>query len=270
MSFDGAKVRRFFGLRKRLRQIVCVNSLFVDAYQINTEIRIFSYFLCKVALISGKMRTFVPQINILYIIRYMEEKKNKFMSVVYQLYSLTDGEKNLEEQTGDERPFEFITGFSIALDAFEQQVMKLEKGSKFDFVLQPSEAFGDFEPEGVHKLSRDVFMINGHFDHENIFEGAVITLMDNEDHQFMAKVKKIEEDGVTIDTNHPLAGKTLNFTGTVIENRDATDEEIQHLIKHLTGGCGHHHGGCNCDDCQKEGCEGHHHHDDGCGCGHCH
>ena len=61
----------------------------------------------------------------------MEEKKNKFMSVVYQLYSLTDGEKNLEEQTGDERPFEFITGFSIALDAFEQQVMKLEKGSKF-------------------------------------------------------------------------------------------------------------------------------------------
>ena len=60
----------------------------------------------------------------------MEEKKNKFMSVVYQLYSLTDGEKNLEEQTGDERPFEFITGFSIALDAFEQQVMKLEKGSK--------------------------------------------------------------------------------------------------------------------------------------------
>ena len=69
MSFDGAKVRRFFGLRKRLRQIVCVNSLFVDAYQINAEIRNFSYFLCKVALISGKMRTFVPQINILYIIK---------------------------------------------------------------------------------------------------------------------------------------------------------------------------------------------------------
>lgn len=199
----------------------------------------------------------------------MEEAKNKFMSVVYQLYTVVDGEKTLEEQTSPDRPFEFITGFSIALDAFEQQVMKLEKGATFDFVLQPAEAFGEFEPEGVHKLGREVFMINGHFDHENIFEGAVITLMDNEEHQFMAKVKKIEDDGVTIDTNHPLAGKTLNFTGTVIENRDATEEEIQHLIKHMTGGCsscGHHHGDGDCDGCG----EGHHHHEDGCGCGHCH
>ena len=200
----------------------------------------------------------------------MDKAQNKFMSVVYQLYTVTDGENKLEEQTGTERPFEFITGFGVALDAFEQQVMKLEKGSTFDFVLQPAEAFGEFDPQGVHKLQRDVFMINGHFDHENIFEGAIITLMDNEDHQFMAKVKKIEEDGVTIDTNHPLAGKTLNFKGEIIENRDATEEEVQHLIKHLTSGCsgcGHHHGEGECG-----GCGGHHEHEhgDGCGCGHCH
>jgi FKBP-type peptidyl-prolyl cis-trans isomerase SlyD len=200
----------------------------------------------------------------------MDKAQNKFMSVVYQLYTVTDGENKLEEQTGTERPFEFITGFGVALDAFEQQVMKLEKGSTFDFVLQPAEAFGEFDPQGVHKLQRDVFMINGHFDHENIFEGAIITLMDNEDHQFMAKVKKIEEDGVTIDTNHPLAGKTLNFKGEIIENRDATEDEVQHLIKHLTGGCsgcGHHHGEGECG-----GCGGHHEHEhgDGCGCGHCH
>ena len=200
------------------------------------------------------------------------EAKNKFMSVVYQLYTIDGEEKQLEEQTSPERPFEFITGFGVALDAFEQKLMQMEKGSSFDFILEPAEAFGPHEPEGVHKLGREVFMINGHFDHENIFEGAVITLMDNEDQRFMAKVKKIEEDGVTIDTNHPLAGKTLNFTGTVVENRDATNEEVQHLIKHLTGGCSgcghHHHGegeGCDCDSCG-----GHHEHEEGCGCGHCH
>ena len=201
----------------------------------------------------------------------MDKAPNKFMSVVYQLYTIADGEKTLEEQTSTERPFEFITGFSIALDAFEQQVMKLEKGSAFDFILEPSQAFGEYIPEGVHKLSRDVFSINGHFDHDNIFEGAVITLTDTDDHQFMAKVVKIEEDGVTVDTNHPLAGKTLNFTGTVIENREATEEEVQHLIKHLTGGCsgcGHHHGD-GCEGC-GDGCGHEHHHDEGCGCGHCH
>jgi FKBP-type peptidyl-prolyl cis-trans isomerase SlyD len=199
----------------------------------------------------------------------MEETKNRFMSVIYQLYTVVNNEKTLEEQTGNDRPFEFITGFGIALDAFEKQVTQLEKGSAFDFELQPAEAFGEYEPAGVHKLGRDVFTINGHFDHENIFEGAVITLQDNEDHQFMAKVQKIEEDGVTIDTNHPLAGKTLNFTGTVVENREATQDEIQHLIKHLTGGCsgcGHHHGDGGCEGCG----EGHHHHEEGCDCGHCH
>ena len=203
----------------------------------------------------------------------MEQNNNKFMSVVYQLYTVTDGKKNLEEQTGEEKPFEFITGFGIALDAFEQQVMGLAKGETFDFTLTPEQAFGAYEPEGMHKVDRGIFMINGHFDHENIYEGAVITLMDNEDHHFMAKVIKIEEDGVTIDTNHPLAGKSLNFTGKIVENREATEEEVQHLIKHLTGGCGgcgHHHEGCDHEGCDHEGCGHHHDHEEGCGCGHCH
>ena len=190
----------------------------------------------------------------------MEETKNRFLSVVYQLYSVKDGEKTLEEQTSPERPFEFITGFGIALDAFEQKLMNMEKGASFDFVLQPEEAFGAYEPAGMHKLERDIFMIHGKFDNEHIYEGSIITMTDTEDHQFMAKVIKVEDDGVTIDTNHPLAGKALNFTGLLRENREATEEEVKQLIKHLTGGCegcGHHgEGGCHGGDCHKEGCGG--------------
>ena len=192
----------------------------------------------------------------------MDKPQNRFLSVTYQLYTVTDGEKTLEEQTSPDRPFEFITGYGIALDAFEKNLIRQEKGAEFDFTLQPGEAFGEYIPEGVHKLERDIFTINGKFDSEHIFEGAIITMNDTEDHQFMAKVVKIEDDGVTIDTNHPFAGKTLNFKGRMIENREATEEEIQKLIKMLTGGCqgcGHH--GNNC----GEGC------DEGCGgCGHCH
>ena len=52
----------------------------------------------------------------------MDKAPNKFMSVVYELYTVTDGESTLQEQTSTEHPIEFITGFGIALDAFEQQV----------------------------------------------------------------------------------------------------------------------------------------------------
>jgi FKBP-type peptidyl-prolyl cis-trans isomerase SlyD len=175
---------------------------------------------------------------------------------------VSNGEKTLEEETGTERPFEFITGYGIALDAFEKNLIGQEKGSEFDFTLQPTEAFGEYIPEGMHKLGREIFTINGKFDNEHIFPGAIVTMNDTEDHQFMAKVVKIEDDGVTIDTNHPLAGETLQFTGVVLENREATAAEIQHMLNHLSGeGCG-----CGCDEC-----EGHdHEHGNGCGCGHCH
>lgn len=188
----------------------------------------------------------------------MDKAPNKFLSVVYQLYDVTDGNRTLQEQTSTDRPFEFITGFGIALDGFEQHIMQMEKGSTFDFTLQPEEAFGIYDPSGVNKLPREAFHINGHFDNEHVYPGAIITLTDDEDHQFMAKVTQIEADGVTLDTNHPLAGKVLNFTGLVRENRDATDEEVQHLIKMLSGGCS----GCSgCGGGEGDGCEG--------GCGQC-
>lgn len=190
----------------------------------------------------------------------MDNKQSKYISVSYKLYSVaTDGGKQLEEETQEGRPFQFITGFGFSLDAFEQHIAGLAQGEKFDFTLAPSEAFGEYEQEGVHKMNREIFMVDGKFDNDNIFPGAVITLMDAEGKRFMARVTKVEADGVTIDTNHPLAGQTLQFEGTVLENRDATAEEIQSLLSHMSHGCGGNCGG----DCGSEEKKG------GC-CGHCH
>lgn len=183
----------------------------------------------------------------------MENKQNRFLSVHYQLYTVQDGERVLEEQTTREHPFEFISGFGVSLDALEQHVVGLEKGTPFELTVEPAQAFGDYHPEGVHKLSRDIFMVDGKFDREGIYEGAVITLTDSEQNQFMAKVKKVEDDGVTVDTNHPLAGKTLIFTGIVVENREATEQEITKIIKQLTGDCSCS-GGCS--GCGGGGCGG--------------
>ena len=49
----------------------------------------------------------------------METKKNKFISVSYKLYAIADDKKELVEETSNDRPFQFITGFGVALDGFE-------------------------------------------------------------------------------------------------------------------------------------------------------
>lgn len=184
----------------------------------------------------------------------MDNKQNKYIAVSYQLYAIeTNGEKQLVEETDSDRPFKFITGFGFSLDGFEQHIEGLQAGEKFDFTLSPADAFGDYYEEGVRKLAREMFCINGKFDSTNVYPDAVITLTDTDDKRFMARVTKVEADGVTVDTNHPLAGKSLQFTGDVLESREATAEEIQTLINRMShecggcGGCGSCGGDCDSD-----------------------
>ena len=195
----------------------------------------------------------------------MENKPNKFISIAYKLYVGGEGEEELMEEATATQPFQFISGFGIALDAFEQNVASLEKGQEFDFKLSKEQAYGEYSAEHVLDLDREIFSINGHFDHEHIYPDAVIPLQNEEGNRFYGRVVSVGEEKVKVDLNHPLAGETLHFVGTILENRMATTEEINHLIKHMTGdGCG-----CSCDDCDG-GCNHDHHHGDHCGCGHCH
>ena len=197
----------------------------------------------------------------------MENKHNMFVAVSYTLYTVDGEKKEKIEEAPASKPFEFITGFGVTLDEFEKQIAQLDKGADFEFQLSKEQAYGDFEQERVLDLDRSIFQINGDFDHENIFEGAVVPLQNEDGNRFYGRVLEIGADKVKMDLNHPLAGKTLCFSGKVIDKREATNQEIQNLVNFLSGehscGCG-----CGCDDCGGD-CDDHHH-DGGCGCGHCH
>ena len=122
----------------------------------------------------------------------------------------------------------------------------------------------DKQPEHVLDLEREVFTVNGTFDAENIYEGAVVPLQNEEGTRFMGRILEVNDKQVKVDLNHPLAGKTLNFKGKVIENREATNEEIAAMVNQMAGGCGcggHSEGGCCCGGCGSSD-------DNGCGCGH--
>lgn len=189
----------------------------------------------------------------------MEQKENKFISVVYNLYTFSDTGEELVESTTEELPFSFISGFGVALLPFEDVMVGLKQGGTFDFTLTPEQAYGDYENERVLDLQREMFVTDGQFDEENVFVGAVIPLQNNEGTVFSARVLSITYDAVRVDLNHPLAGKTLHFKGYVSESRPATEDEVNHLVRHLAGeGCG-----CGCESC-GEGCS--HHHGEGCGC----
>ena len=210
----------------------------------------------------------IHQIQTIQNRKKMESNLNKFISVAYKLYTVDNDNSEMVEEATAEAPFQFISGYGTTLDAFEHEIASLATGDSFDFTLTKEQAYGDYEDAHVLDLDKEIFSINGHFDHNNIFVDAIVPLQNEDGNRFYGRVLAITNDKVKVDLNHPLAGKTLNFKGKVVESREATNEEIQGLINRLSGegcccGCGHDHGDdCGCgNDC---GCG------DDCGCGHCH
>ena len=185
-----------------------------------------------------------------------EETTNKYITVAYKLFVTgADGISEMVEEATTERPFEFVSGMGLALDAFEAKVTPLAKGETFDFELSIDEGYGPYVEEGVQRLPRSVFEIDGRIDSRYIFEGAIVPLMNADGERFNATITRITPEEITVDLNHPWAGKTLRFVGGVTENREATAAEMQKVVEGLSGCCG---------DCSSGNCGG------GCGgCGGC-
>ena len=194
----------------------------------------------------------------------MEITPNKYITVAYKLYVMNDGKKELVEEAPKAHPYQFISGMGISLDAFEAEITPLNAGDTFDFTIPCEQAYGQYEQERVVKLDKQVFCRDGKFQSEYIYPGAYVPLVNEDGNHFQGLVLEVKETEVIIDLNDRLAGKVLTFTGEVVENRPATNDEIKSMINMLTGGgCG-----CGCDSCGGD-CDGH---DGGCGgCGgHCH
>lgn len=203
----------------------------------------------------------------------MGSNLNRYIAVAYKLYTVENGESTLVEEAPENEPFQFISGYGITLDAFEKEIAGLEKGAEFDFTLQKDDAYGDYEQEHVLDLDKSIFCINGHFDRERIYKDAMVPLQNEDGNRFLGKVLAVGDNKVKIDLNHPLAGKTLNFKGHVVEAREATNDEIQGLINRMSGeGCccggGHGDGDCCHHHDHEGGCCGHHHDGEGGGCHH--
>ncbi|MCQ2056794.1 MAG: FKBP-type peptidyl-prolyl cis-trans isomerase [Bacteroidaceae bacterium] len=183
--------------------------------------------------------------------------ENKFISLSYDLLLKgEDGKLYKYESATREKPFKFISGIGYALDMFESNVLALQPGQDFEFCIPADKAYGQYEKENVIELDKGIFLVDGKFDDVHVRLGAVIPLSDGSQ-TFNATVTNITDDKVTCDLNHPLAGEDLTFRGTVLESRDATQQEIDDILHPKCHGCSGHcgQGDCNCQgdcgDCSK-------------------
>ena len=180
----------------------------------------------------------------------------RYVVVSYKMLTHSPVSHKLLYETPAEQPVAFVTGMGLMIDAFEQSLTALNPGDDFDFVLKAEEAFGERDEELVRALPRKVFEIRGKFIEEEVYPGAEVPLMDNEGNHFMGTIVKVTDTEVTVDLNSPLAGRDLQFTGRLLENREASLQEIEQTAKILSGecGCGGCGGHCNEGGCGEGGC----------------
>jgi len=107
-------------------------------------------------------------------------------------------------------PLEFTLGQNQVLPAFEQAVLDLQPGSSITITLAAAEAYGPHYPEALQVAPLAAFL-------EPPEIGCLVRLVSDDGQHLAATVTEINEDGVVLDFNHPLAGKSLTFTIELLE-----------------------------------------------------
>jgi FKBP-type peptidyl-prolyl cis-trans isomerase SlyD len=155
-------------------------------------------------------------------------------TVVSLRYELSDANGALLEKTED--PISYLHGgYDGIFPTVEEALHGKDVGFKFSVTMEPDEAFGEYEHELVRTEPRNLFPIDIEIGMQ--FEGGAEGADD--DDYMLFTVVDVTDSEVTVDGNHPLAGKTLNFVGVVTGVRAATAEELEHGHTHEEGG--HHH-----------------------------
>ena len=177
-------------------------------------------------------------------------KPGKYVELVYDLKEVAEPQDITMVQFTEDRPDKFVFGMDHGmLESFKKAIEGLKQGDSFDILLTPEEAFGPIQEDYIMEFDRAVFEVDVKFDEERIKPGETLEMMTADGHRVPGLVLDVTDDKVKMDFNHPLAGQTIKFEGTVKVVRDATPEEL--APKGCCGGsCGHDHGAeSDCGDC---------------------
>lgn len=168
-------------------------------------------------------------------------------NVVTFHYTLTSPEGRLIDSSQGGDPVIYLEGSGHIIDGLEQQLRELPAGAKKKVQVPAARGYGLRDDTMVQKVKRQALPV------------AELKLGDqfqagSDRHAPVVTVVALDDDDVTLDANHPLAGVDLLFDVEIIAVRAASEEELAHGHVHGAGGHHSHAGG------ESGGCG------EGCGC----
>jgi peptidylprolyl isomerase len=112
-----------------------------------------------------------------------------------------------------ENPLELIIGDRKLIDCFERSIVGMAAGAKKTVKIEPDQGMGERQPELVTVFSREAIPEQ----HEDLKIGIKVEVEDDNGNPIVGKVTQLTDQEVTVDANHPLAGKTLVFDIELVE-----------------------------------------------------
>lgn len=149
-------------------------------------------------------------------------------------YAVKDSEDTLIDSSYDSQPIEFILGTKFLIEGLEKELIDHVVGDTFEVKVAAEDAYGERFDGLVQKLGKELFA-----DFE-VEVGMQLRAGTDNGEQTVIVVAK-DDESVTVDGNHPLAGIDLAFDVEILEVREATQDELAHGHVHSAGGCGHSH-----------------------------
>ena len=143
----------------------------------------------------------------------------KFYKLDYRLLNPLGEEV---DSSADGNPMAFVEGDGTMVPGLEAAVLGKLAGDEFEVKIGPEKAYGFSQRSLVRTVAPDMFMA----DIDSIEVGMIFQVGSGAEAE-VAKVVAVEDGGITIDANHPLAGVSFHFEISVLESREASGEELE-------------------------------------------
>lgn len=143
--------------------------------------------------------------------------------VVSIQFQLTNQAGQLLDSRPADEPLEYVHGAEGILPALEMALTGMAPGDNFDITITTSQGFGEHRQDLVQVVPRSVL---GMTESDQLAVGRQVEQHDGAGAKSNFVITAFDDDTVTLDGNHPLAGMELHFRGTVVAVRAATAEEL--------------------------------------------